>query len=73
MNHIEILIQSIRKRKGISIRELSRKSGVSHTQILRIETGMESPSLRTLLKLADALGVDIKDTFIVIRGRPGHE
>ena len=51
----------------MSERQLSDISGISHTEIARIESGEVSPTLDTLLKLADALGVDIKETFVVFK------
>lgn len=73
MERIEIFIRQIRKTQNISSWRLASISGVSHSQILRIENGYESPTLKTLLRIADALGVDIKDTFIVIRGGPDYD
>lgn len=62
---IVILIWELRKSKSMSIRKLSRLSGVSHTEISRIEASEVSPTLETLLKLANALGVDINSTFVI--------
>jgi transcriptional regulator with XRE-family HTH domain len=62
---IAILIEPLRKGKGMSIRNLSILSGVSHTEIGRIESGEVSPTLDTLFRLSDALRVDIKETFII--------
>ena len=72
MSKIIFLIRQIRLKKGMSIRTLSQKSGVSHTEVSRIESGEVSPSLETLLRMADALRVDIKNTFDVVKERDGH-
>jgi len=48
-------IRKSRKAHGLSLRELGRKAGVSHSTISRIENGKVSPTLDTLNKLNSAL------------------
>jgi transcriptional regulator with XRE-family HTH domain len=44
---------------GMSIRQLAIESGISHTEISRIELGeRECPSIRVLISVAKVLGVD---------------
>lgn len=43
--------------------QLSEKSGVSSDFISQIERGLNSPSLDTIQKLADGLGVPIEELF----------
>lgn len=52
-------IRRIRKSKGIFIKDLSAKSGISLTSIHYIESGVNSPTVKTLEKLAAALGVTV--------------
>ncbi|WP_053589677.1 helix-turn-helix domain-containing protein [Bacillus sp. FJAT-22090] len=50
------VIGKARKKKGISLRELSRRTGISHPYLSQIETGKnDSPSLEFLVKLAEEL------------------
>jgi DNA-binding XRE family transcriptional regulator len=49
------LIASRREELGISQRELAKRAGISHTVVSRIEQGEQTPSRRTLERLADAL------------------
>lgn len=65
-----ILIGILRENKNLSIRQLSELSGVSHTEIARIESGEVSPTLDTLLKLSVSLGVELKETFVVLKDSP---
>ena len=51
-------IQSLRKGRAWSCRELARKAKVSANTILNAEAG-DSISTSTLYKIADALGVDV--------------
>jgi len=49
-------IKSIRKRKGLTLQELSAKSGMSATAISAIERNVSSPTVSTLVSIARALG-----------------
>lgn len=58
-------LKYIRRHKFMTQEELSAKSGVSRPTIIKLESGNPaSVSSKTLLKLADALGVDVRDLFI---------
>jgi transcriptional regulator with XRE-family HTH domain len=53
----------IRKEKGVSSSKLEILSGVNQSTISRIETNTQSPTIDTLLKLCEALGISIIDLF----------
>lgn len=59
-------LQSLREEKDLSIRHLSFLSGVSRTQISKIESNEANPQLMTICKLASALETDITKLFTVI-------
>jgi HTH-type transcriptional regulator / antitoxin HipB len=48
-----------REKRGWSQRELAEASGVSREYIARIELGQHDPTLSTLEKLAQALGMKV--------------
>lgn len=50
-------LRRLRKQINISQERLSERSGVSRTNLARIETLRGTPSASTLYALADALGV----------------
>ncbi|MDN5347204.1 MAG: hypothetical protein PWP65_768 [Clostridia bacterium] len=50
-------LRRLREQKGITLSELSRRSGVSLAHISEIERGRSTASLKTLDKLASVLGV----------------
>jgi len=55
-------IKEYRKKKGWSQQKLAEKSGLSFNTITRIEQGIgNSPTLKTLLKLADVLEVGLDE------------
>ena len=61
MENFSEKIKVARKAKRLSRRELAQKSNVSDVSIYYIEKG-QMPSLRTLSRLCEVLGFDIKLT-----------
>ena len=58
---MKILLKKIRSQRGITLRQLSRLSGVSASEINRIENEEIQPTAITLCYLAKALQVKICD------------
>ena len=56
-------LKELREARGVSMRALATKSGLSANALSMIERGKTSPSVSTLYKLADALGVSITAFF----------
>lgn len=56
-------IKEIRKRKKISQEALAERVSMNHRSIVRLENAYSQPTLETLEKIADALGVKITDFF----------
>lgn len=49
--------------RGLSLRELSRISGIDSGTINRLENGLSAPRAKTVKTLCDALGVPISELF----------
>ena len=58
----DVLIDS-RLASHMTQQELSAKTGVSQGDISRIERAIANPSLKTLKRLADAMGMRVKISF----------
>ena len=56
-------LQILRKRSGLSIRQLAAKAGVTAGMISCIERGKNSPSIGMMQKLITALGSDLASFF----------
>jgi transcriptional regulator with XRE-family HTH domain len=56
-------LRSLREERGVSMRALARRSGLSANALSMIERGLTSPSVSTLYKLAGALEVPITAFF----------
>jgi transcriptional regulator with XRE-family HTH domain len=61
--HVGQLLKQLREERGISMREVSRRSGLSANAMSMIERGLTSPSVSTLYRLTDALNVPITALF----------
>ena len=53
----------IRKSRGLTQAALSDATGISQPNISHIESGRHNPHLDTLTKIAEALGVHVKELF----------
>jgi len=63
--NISQIIREQRKRLSLSLKQLSRLSGVSIAHLGRIEQGLRRPSTRTLQKIAEPLGFDLYELLVV--------
>lgn len=61
--HVGQRIRMIRNRKGLSLRDLAKKSDLSTNAISRIERGVNSPTVASLRRLANGLDVHVTDFF----------
>lgn len=64
---IEINLKECRLNKKMSIRELSKKSGVSTGAISQIENKLSQPNLWTYSLLAIALDIEISNELLKIK------
>jgi transcriptional regulator with XRE-family HTH domain len=57
------LIQAERFRQKLSLNEVATRSGLSHTMIMRVEKRERLPTIDTLLRIADALQIDLSSVL----------
>jgi DNA-binding XRE family transcriptional regulator len=57
-------IKSLRNNRGWTIAELAEKSGIQRPNLSRLENGKHTPSLETIIKVANALGVTVADIVV---------
>lgn len=51
-------IREERKKKNLKQQELAKMANISNTYLSDIEVGRTTPSIKTLMKISKALGVD---------------
>ena len=56
-------LRAHRERRGLSLRELARRLGVSPSAISQIETGKSRPSVSTLYSIVSELGMSLDELF----------
>ena len=60
---MSILLRHWRERRGYSVRVLGTRARISYVTIVRIENDHTSPTVAMLEKLAQALGIRVRDFF----------
>lgn len=54
-------LAKLRKEKNLTQEALSRKADISYHTLIKLESGgIKNPKIETVIKLADALGVNIE-------------
>ena len=59
-------LSDLRKRKNMTLDELSEKSGVSKSILSQIERDLSNPTVVTISRIATALGENLSDFFLKI-------
>jgi transcriptional regulator with XRE-family HTH domain len=66
MRSMMVRLKEWRERRGLSLRKLAMLAGVHYVSLVRIEAGRLDPRLSTLLKLCEALHINL----VQLVGRP---
>lgn len=61
-----------RKRAGLSQEELGSRAGLHRTAIGLLERGARTPKVDTIVRLAGAVSVPVRDLLAGINWTPGH-
>lgn len=60
---MKILVWNVRNEKGVSLRELSKMTGIGKSTLQRFENGEVYPRMDAMEKIAAALDVKIGDLY----------
>ena len=58
-----------RQKTGMTQKQLAERTGIHQSDISKLERGNGNPSLRTLSRLAEGLGMKLKVEFTSLGGR----
>ena len=61
--HFGEKLRTIRERRGLTLKAVAEKAGVSESLISQIERNRVSPSIDTLMTIADVLAIDMEFLF----------
>ena len=60
---VEILLREVRKEKNITLRKLAELTGISASQLNKIERQESEPTITTLVRISLALKVDVEKLY----------
>lgn len=60
-----------RKSAGLTQKQLAEKTGIAQGDISKLESGNANPSLKTLQRLASAMGMKLKVEFLPMNEQHG--
>lgn len=66
-SHVIRLLRRERERRRVSMNVLAQRSGLAQSTISRVEHELRSPSLDTLLRIAEVLDVKLEHIFVEAR------
>jgi len=75
VNLVAQRIDKLRTEQSLSLRELAKKSGISHSTLSNIIQATKIPNIYTLANICNALSISLSDFFnfddniIVLRGK----
>ena len=58
------ILRDERKKRGLSMNQVAERSGLSQGMISLVEHDLRNPTLDTLLRIADALEIDLSKVLI---------
>lgn len=58
-----VQVRKVREKKGISMRKLALQAEMEYSQLSRIERGVTNTTVSTLLALAEAMDIPVKEFF----------
>lgn len=53
------LLREEREKRGLSMNVVAQRSGLSHSIVSLVERDLRNPTLDTLLRIAEAIGIDL--------------
>jgi transcriptional regulator with XRE-family HTH domain len=65
-------LREVRERRGLSQEDLAKRTGLSASQIFRIETGRSEPSADAVIRIAKELEVSTDYLFGLVDGPTEH-
>ena len=68
-SNVARLLREEREKRGLSMNVVAQRSGLSHSIVSLIERDLRNPTLDTLLRIAEAIDVDLGE--VITRAQKG--
>jgi transcriptional regulator with XRE-family HTH domain len=65
------LLREAREERGLSMNVVAQRSGLSQSIVSLIERDLRNPTLDTLLRMAEAIGIDLGEILVQARKEAG--
>jgi transcriptional regulator with XRE-family HTH domain len=65
-------IRRLRERQGLTLSKTAELAGLTKSTLSKIETGLISPPISTVLRIGDALGIALAEFFSESHERPNY-
>ena len=63
VSNVISLLREERERQGLSMNVVAQRCGLSHSIVSLVERDLRNPTLDTLLRMAEALDIDLGDVI----------
>ncbi len=63
VSNVVRLLREAREKRGLSMNVVAQRSGLSHSIISLVEHDLRNPTLDTMLRIAEAIGIDLGKTI----------
>ena len=58
-SRVSQILRDERRKRGLSMTETAERAGLSQQMVSYVERGLRNPTLETMLRIADALEIDL--------------
>ena len=62
-SRVSQILREERRKRGLSMTELAERAGLSQQMVSYVERELRNPTLETLLRITDALEIDLADVI----------
>lgn len=72
-SRVAILLREEREKRGLSMNLVATRAGLSQQMVSYVERGMRNPTLDTLLRIANALELDLSKVIAIATKAAGSQ
>jgi transcriptional regulator with XRE-family HTH domain len=73
VSNVVRLLREEREQRGLSMNVVAQRCGLSHSIVSLVERDLRNPTLDTLLRMAEAIGIDLGEVIMRARQRAARQ